>query len=143
MRQTAFVCVYGLITQGDNVLLSLRENTGYMDGYWSLPAGHVDLHEPPTHGLVRELKEEIGITALPQDLTLAHTLHRYSDRYNIDLFFRCHQWQGEIRNCEPQKCGGLQFMNPSQLPHQTIDYIQHVFQAIQRGKIYSEYGEIQ
>jgi 8-oxo-dGTP pyrophosphatase MutT (NUDIX family) len=50
---------------GPGRLLLLRQpsNRG-----WTLPAGLLRRHEPPAHGAVRELAEETGIRAAPEDL---------------------------------------------------------------------------
>ena len=36
---------YVVLRRGDEVLMLLRANTGYMDGYWAVPAGHVEKDE--------------------------------------------------------------------------------------------------
>ena len=37
--------VFLLLVKDDNVLLIKRSNTGWMDGYYSVPAGALDEHE--------------------------------------------------------------------------------------------------
>ena len=68
--------VYLVLQSGNEVLLSKRFNTGYADGMYSLPAGHVDIGESAIQAMVREAKEEIDITILPEDLVLKKILHR-------------------------------------------------------------------
>jgi 8-oxo-dGTP diphosphatase len=36
------VAVHLFLLRGDQVLLLQRQNTGYKDGNWSVPAGHLD-----------------------------------------------------------------------------------------------------
>ena len=55
------VVVMLVIRQGDRVLLARRENTGFKDGYFALPGGKHDGHEPITLAAVREAQEELGI----------------------------------------------------------------------------------
>lgn len=54
------------------VLLHRRCNTGYMDGRYDLPSGHVEKGEPLLRAAVRELREETGVTVLEEDLRLWH-----------------------------------------------------------------------
>lgn len=62
---------------GKQVLLHKRANTGYMDGMWDFAgSGHVDADETTTQALIRECKEEIGITIPPEELSFAHLSHR-------------------------------------------------------------------
>lgn len=39
-----------------------RRGSGYYDGWYSVPAGHVEAGELPVDRLVREAREELGIT---------------------------------------------------------------------------------
>lgn len=50
-RITASVNVYLILQKGDQILLQLRQNTGYLDHHWSLAAGHV---EQGTYHMVQE-----------------------------------------------------------------------------------------
>lgn len=52
-----------------------RDNTGFRDGYYALPSGHVDGGEPA----VREAKEWVGVDIDSKGLRLVHKMHRYSE----------------------------------------------------------------
>ena len=58
------------VMQDDKVLLLKRYNTGYEDGKYSLPGGHVEKGEEVTKAAIREAKEEIGIEIEPDDLSV-------------------------------------------------------------------------
>lgn len=61
---------------GREVLLLRRSNTGFMDGYWALVAGHVEPGESAVSAAVREAREEVGIAVVEADLTPLCTVHR-------------------------------------------------------------------
>ena len=67
--------VYGILRDQDRMLLILRAGTGYRNGQLSLPAGHLDGGEDAVTGLVRELREELGIEADPRSCKLALLMH--------------------------------------------------------------------
>jgi len=139
-RAFSSVSSYLILKRGDAVLLGLRRNTGYCDGLWSLPAGHIEDGEPATVGMAREAYEEIGVLLDPSKLTPVHVIHRQSNRINIDIFFTCSDWEGEIENKEPDKCETLQFFPLSALPENCVGYNREVLQSIPSGRFYSELG---
>jgi 8-oxo-dGTP pyrophosphatase MutT (NUDIX family) len=139
-RPATRCAVYLIVQKQDKVLLLARQNTGYKDGEWSLIAGHVEEGESAKQAMVREAYEEAGIRVSESDLEVVHVMHRASDRPYIDLFFRCHTWEGEIINREPEKCAALEYFPLDQLPANTVDYLREAFRCIQRQIFYSELG---
>ncbi|MBX7066773.1 MAG: NUDIX domain-containing protein [Parachlamydiales bacterium] len=137
-RRGASVNAYLVLRRRDEVLLGLRQNTGYCDGLWSLVAGHVEDGEAASAGMVREAKEEIGIEV--GELKCVHIMHRKTNRLNVDVFFECWNWEGEIKNMEPHKCGELKFFPLDQLPENGVDYNVWALKWILEGRLYSEVG---
>ena len=143
-RNKAVPAVYLIVYDCEKILLGLRQNTGYKDGCWNLPSGHIETGELPTEAMVREAKEEAGIDIQPQDLMLVHVMHRKKPEENderIDFFFKCSKWGGEIKNMEPHKCDDLSWFPIGQLPENTIPYIKAALGFIDSRQIYSEFSE--
>ncbi len=44
-RQRVHVDAHLILRRGDEILLGQRQNTGWCDGYWHLPAGHSEGQE--------------------------------------------------------------------------------------------------
>ena len=125
----------------EKILFARRINTGYQDGMYQMPAGHVDPGELPSEAGVREAKEEIGIDIKPEDMKHVHSCFRRklngeSDR--ADYYFEAMKWSGEITNCEPEKCDDLKWVDPHALPDNTVAHIRTALEAIDRGAQYSE-----
>ncbi len=132
---------YLILIKEENILLLKRANTGFMDGYYGLPAGHLDGNETAREGGAREVKEEIGIDVNPLDLKVVHIMHRKAEKdERIDFFMTTEQYTGEIKNCEPEKCDELKWFPLNNLPENIIPYIQEVLNNYKQGKIYSEFG---
>ena len=113
-----------LINENNEVLLHQRKNSGYMDGMYSMVAGHLDGGEPARIGMIREAKEEAGIDIEPEDLQVTCTMHRMStDSERVDFFMVCRKWRGEVCNTEPHKCSDLRFFPVDKLPENTIPYV--------------------
>ncbi len=110
-----------------------------MDGHYSLVAGHVEANETIDEGIIREAHEEAGITLTPNQLKFVLLQHRQSreavDEY-IDVFFEVSEWEGELTNMEPEKCGGLDWVDIDHLPKNTIPNIAEVLAAYRNGQHY-------
>lgn len=61
MPYTCVIDVLLLLVRDHDVLLALRENTGYADGQWNLPSGKLEDGEHILDALVRETREELVI----------------------------------------------------------------------------------
>lgn len=135
--------VYLFLVREGEILLLRRCNTGYEDGNWSLPAGHIDKGEGAVGSMRREIGEEIGIDVRKKDLRMIHVMHRMTgEEYNerVDFFFEAKKWKGEIENKEPYKCDTLQWTILNKLPKNTIPYIREAIKNYRRGVFFSEFG---
>lgn len=127
-RERPYLAIYCIVREGSHVLMLRRANTGYADGKWSFPAGHVDEGESLTVAACRELKEETGLN-VPETNWVFHTMmhRRTADRRVIDVFMEAVNWQGQPVNTEPHKCSALEFISPADPAIDLIDYITPVF----------------
>ncbi|MEU4575743.1 NUDIX domain-containing protein [Nonomuraea sp. ATR24] len=119
-RFRAIVDVHVMLVRDGQVLLGRRSGTGYADGLWHLPSGHLEAGESVVAAAVREAREETGVVIDPADLTFAHVMHRAPDR--VGLFYAVTRWRGEPRNAEPHKCAEVAWWPLDRLPEDTVDY---------------------
>lgn len=131
---------YLLLVKDGKILLSRRLNTGYEDGKYSLPAGHVENNESLTCAASREVFEEIGLAIKPGDFKLVHVMHRRESDIRVDYFFIAKKWKGKPQNLEPQKCSDLSWYPLNKLPANTIPYIREAIVNYQKHVFYSEVG---
>lgn len=139
-RFTLIASAYVFLIRDGKILLSRRFNTGYEDGKYSLPAGHLEAHETIRQCCAREVFEEIGLNIQPEQFSLVHVMHRKGTDERIDYFFVTHDWIGEIYNKEPKKCDDLQWFPINNLPENTIPYIRKAIEQYQQNILYSEFG---
>ncbi|MEU1355322.1 NUDIX domain-containing protein [Streptomyces cinnamoneus] len=140
MRYTSCVDLHLLLRDGDKVLLGERKNTGFMDGAFHFPSGHLEEGEAATAGTVREAAEEIGVTVDPGDLTLVHVMHHRTNEGRTAFFFETTRWSGEVENREPDKCAGWSWFALDALPEKMIPYAADALRHITKGTLYSERG---
>ena len=79
---TPLVGVGAVIVENGRVLL-VRRGQEPLKGKWSLPGGMLELGESLQEGVVREVKEETGLTVEPVEL--------------IELLDRVHREEGRVR----------------------------------------------
>lgn len=139
-RARPVVAAHLLFRRGDSILLLRRANTGYEDGNFSVPAGHVEAGENATAAAVREASEEVGLAITPSDLRFALVLHRQSQAERIDFFFAVKHWDGDPRNCEPEKCDELLWADLKSLPANMVPYVRRAIEAFRTGETFVEFG---
>lgn len=132
--------VHLLLRRGNEVLFGQRRNTGFEDGAWHLPSGHLEAGESVIAALIREAEEEIGVTIAPGDVQFSHIMHNSSSGGRMAFFFTVQTWQGEPTNQEPDKCSALQWFAPDTLPDHMIDYCRVAMQHIAKSTPFSIYG---
>jgi 8-oxo-dGTP diphosphatase len=80
------------------VLLAQRPFEKEHGGLWEFPGGKIEPGESPEAALVRELREELGVTIVPEDLDpLTFSSADRGARHLLLLLYRCTAWQGEPR----------------------------------------------
>lgn len=121
--------VHVICERDGSVLLMRRAGTGFFDGLFSLPGGHVEQGESVRQAAARELREETGLEVVPDDLAWVGVVHRRSDTNRIDFFVRAHSWRGEARIVEPQKCDALDWCESVALPAATVPYVRDALAA--------------
>lgn len=140
-RFTYIGSAYLFLIKDEQILLQRRFQTGFEDGNYGVPAGHLDGGETARAGCAREIKEEIGVTINPNDLTVVHTMFRKASMdERIDFFMVATAYEGEITNTEPHKCDDLSWFPLDALPPNMVDYVRVALTHYRNGVAYSEYG---
>jgi len=125
---------------GTEVLLHLRQHTGYMDGHWAVVAGHVEQGESVLAAAVREAAEESGVVVAVSDLQPLCTIHRVvaggaSIDQRADFFFASRVWSGEPQITEPRKAAAMRFFPLADLPDPCVPHERRVLEAVAAGRV--------
>ncbi|MEU0870593.1 MULTISPECIES: NUDIX hydrolase [Nocardia] len=132
--------VHLVLRRGDEVLFGRRQNTGYEDGAWHLPSGHLEADESVVDALLREADEEIGVRIAPEDVRFGHIMHNSSSGGRMAFFFTVDTWQGEPTNLEPNKCVALEWFPIHALPDHMIAYCRTAMHHLAADEPFSVYG---
>lgn len=83
------------------ILLAQRHAKAHQGGLWEFPGGKLETQEQPSQGLIRELREELGI--IPTAFRpLIQVQHQYPDLSVLLDIYRVTAWQGDPKGCEGQ-----------------------------------------
>ena len=134
------VAAYFILVREDKILLLRRFQTGYADGQYSLPSGHVEDGESLKAAMVREMQEEIAIRLKQSDLRVVHVMHRKEEDIRMDFFFTTDKKGLKPRNAEPHKADDLSWFPVTKLPSNTVPYIRAAIESYRKKIWYSEFG---
>ena len=136
-RIPLLAATYAVITRdapgGREVLLQLREGTGFMDQWWACgAAGHVEDAQAPSVALAREVREELGV-----EVVSAHPLTTMQRgglvgrrEQRADFFFQVDAIEGEPRIAEPDKTADLRWWPLTELPERVVPHERVVLEAL-------------
>lgn len=97
------VTAVALVDADNRVLIAQRPEGKAMAGLWEFPGGKLEPGESPETALMRELKEELGITTWASCLApLTFASHTYENFHLLMPLFICRKWDGTPQALEHQ-----------------------------------------
>lgn len=86
--------------ENGNVVMQVRDPKRYSWSGYALPGGHIEAHEGLVESVIREVKEETGLTIKnPQLVGMKHWYTKEDERYLVFLY-RASDFDGEIHSTE-------------------------------------------
>ncbi len=107
------VAACALIDPDGRVLIAQRPPGKAMAGLWEFPGGKIEPGESPEAALIRELKEELGITVKEPCLApFTFASHRYPDFHLLMPLYVCRRWDGTVT---PSEHSAVKWVRPLEL----------------------------
>ncbi|MBE6115017.1 MAG: 8-oxo-dGTP diphosphatase [Erysipelotrichaceae bacterium] len=115
-----------LVTQGNQILLQNRVKRDWR-GY-TLPGGHVEKGESIVEAVIREMREETGLTILHPTLCGVKQFPIEEGRYIVFLF-KCHEFTGELVSSSE---GEMEWIDRARLEeYTTVDDFMELLQVME------------
>src|SRR5215471_10951415 len=116
--------VTAVLRDGDRVLLCHRSaGRRWYPEVWDLPGGHVEEGEDPKESLVRELREELGITASEPSSPPMHEIRTATFDMQIRLIDR---WTGTPVNAAPDEHDAVAWFETSDLDSLCLAHLSYL-----------------
>ena len=107
------VAACALVDADGRVLIAQRPEGKSMAGLWEFPGGKVEPGETPEEALIRELREELGISVKPACLApLTFASHSYEKFHLMMPLYVCRRFEGTPQGREGQ---ALKWVRPRDL----------------------------
>ena len=135
--------VYGILRKDNKILLMRRFNTYYKDGFFTLPAGHIDKDQLPKEAMLRELQEETELSCDLESIIPIHVMYRICDsgRTYVDYYFEIKKYKGKLENKEIDKCDQIDWYDMENIPDNTIENVKIALDLIKNKIPISEMRE--
>ena len=138
-RRLFRAAVYAILKKEGKILLLRRYNTGWSDGLYTLPSGHVD-DESASDAVLREAFEEAGVRIKPENSRFVHVAQHESDIPYMDFYFEIDSWEGEPHSMEPDRCDDMRWVEISKLDdYPIIENVRDALRLIDNGDPISWY----
>ena len=96
-QRLVLVAACALIDPDGRVLIAQRPPGKTMAGLWEFPGGKVESGERPEETVIRELREELGITIKEPCLApFTFASHAYPDFQLLMPLYVCRRWEGTV-----------------------------------------------
>ena len=137
-KRVILVAACALIDPDGRVLIAQRPEGKTMAGLWEFPGGKVEAGESPEQTVIREMREELGVTIDEACLSpFMFASHAYEDFHLLMPLFLCRRWDGTLTPQEDQKTAWVkpkdlepknfeQGDNPYPMPAADIPLIPHL-----------------
>lgn len=116
------VVAVALIDADDRILIAQRPEGKALAGLWEFPGGKIDAGERPEEALIRELREELGITVKEACLApLTFASYAYPEFHLLMPLYVCRRWEGFVQSREGQALKWVRAKDLRQYPMPPAD----------------------
>jgi 8-oxo-dGTP diphosphatase len=107
------VAACALIDADNRVLIARRPEGKDMAGLWEFPGGKIEKGETPEDCILRELREELGVTTWKSCLApISFASHAYERFHLLMPLFACRKWEGSVA---PREHSAVRWVRPARL----------------------------
>lgn len=135
--ENKFLVGANIIVERDGKILFGLRKSGFSEGNWGLPGGHVEIGESLANAAARELFEETGMTA--ERFVFVNLVNRPNEGAHYVLTtFAAHNVIGEPKLCEPDRCEEWRWFDFLDIPKNVVESHHEQTRLYREGIIFTE-----
>lgn len=137
MNNSPRVGIGVIIVKDGKILIGKRK--GSHAPYYSIPGGHLELGETFEEAAIREIKEETNLELTSVEvISVVNDLvtFREENKHYISVILLARNYNGSPVNLEPDKCEGLIWADPLNLPQPHFNVSQKAVELFINNKFY-------
>lgn len=128
--------VFVVLERDGKIFLLRRLNTGWADGMWTLPSGHIDPGQTAIEAIQVEAREEAVVEIAADDLEFIHS-HYVFDAY-ANYYFKATKWEGEPKIGEPHLASEAGWFAYDEIPDDTIMHVRQMLADVAKGRYFGD-----
>lgn len=138
-----FGCVLALIFNNEGKILAILRRNKPDAGNYNLVGGRMDDGETVAQAVIREIKEEVGLSVYEKDVEVVSAIHRLINneepKWNsIEFVVIIKRFEGVAQNLEPEFCERLDWLDADNLPENITPYAKIAIDNYLHKHLFSE-----
>ena len=109
--ENRYILVELVLIQNTQGKILVQKRSKQKGGEYGLTSGHAKAGETPIQGIISEIKEELGINVLPEELLLIYSERDDKNRHFYDLFYLLNDYDISKMNLQKEEVEEVKWLS--------------------------------
>lgn len=113
--ENRYILVVLVLIQNSQGQILVQKRSKQKGGEYALTSGHAKSGETTLQGIVSEIKEELGLTVLPEELSLIHSERNDKKKSFYDLFYLQNDYDISKMNLQKEEVEDVKWLSEDEV----------------------------
>lgn len=113
--ENRYILVELVLIQNTQGQILVQKRSKQKGGKYALTSGHAKAGETPLQGILSEIKEELGVNVLPEELTLIHSEKSDAKKSFYDLFYLQNDYDISKMNLQKEEVEEVKWLSEDEV----------------------------
>lgn len=113
--ENRYILVELVLIQNSQGQILVQKRSKQKGGEYALTSGHAKSGETPLQGIVSEIKEELGLTVLPEELSLIYSERNDEKKSFYDLFYLQNDYDISKMNLQKEEVEDVKWLSEDEV----------------------------